>query len=197
MEYNDYELVSMAQENNEYAINVLHEKYKSIIYSKSRKAFNLLKKKGLELSDVMQEAMIGFEEAIMAYNQDDNALFYTFASICIDRQLKSLITKHSRDKYKILNEAVALDFDEDDNVGLQNFLTDEVTPETEFFNKEGVNDLYDDITNVLTDLETCVFELKVQGFEYKEISDILDLESKDIYNAIGRIKNKINKVLDK
>ena len=44
--------------------------------------YNLLKNKGLELNDVIQEATIGFEEAIMGYNQDDNALFYTFAN-CI------------------------------------------------------------------------------------------------------------------
>lgn len=195
MEYNDYELVSMAQEHNEFAINVLHEKYKKIIYNKSKKVYNLLKDKGLELSDVMQEAMIGFEEAIMGYNQDDNALFYTFACICIDRQLKTLIVKQGRDKHKILNEAITLECEDD--INLYNVISDDVTPETELINKEEENSLHDKIVDILTELECSVFELKIQGFSYKEISDVLDIEIKDIYNAVDRIKNKINKILDK
>ena len=64
MEYNDYELVSLAQENNEEAINILHKKYKDIINTKSKKIYSYLKNTGIELSDVIQEATIGFEEAI-------------------------------------------------------------------------------------------------------------------------------------
>lgn len=195
MEYNDYELVSMAQEHNELAINVLHDKYKKIIYNKSKRVYNLLKDKGLELSDVIQEATIGFEEAIMGYNQDDNALFYTFACLCIDRQLKTLIVKQGRDKHKILNEAITLENEED--INLYNMVSDDVTPETELINKEEENSLHDKIVDILTELECNVFELKIQGFSYKEISDVLDIEIKDIYNAVDRIKNKINKILDK
>lgn len=197
MEYNDYELVCMAQENNEDAINVLHEKYRNIIISKSKKIYGFLSKKGLELSDVIQEATIGFEEAIAGYNQDDKALFYTFANMCIDRQLKSLIIKHGRDKYRILNEAVALDLEDDENVNMYNFISDEVTPESELFEKEGAAELYNSIKSLLTEMEAMVFDLKIRGFGYKEISDILDMDIKDIYNAVDRIKNKINKIFDK
>ena len=194
MEYNDYELVSLAQENNEIAINILHEKYKELINSKSRKVFNYLKNRGLELSDVIQEATIGFEEAINAYNQDDNALFYTFAKLCIERQLKSLIIKQNRDKHKILNEAITIDNDEDSN--LHNVLSDEITPETKLFNKEETSDIYNKIKDSLTEHEDCVFELKIQGFNYKEISDILDIDIKDIYNTISRIRAKASKIID-
>lgn len=195
MEYNDYELVSMAQEHNELAINVLHEKYNKIIYNKSRKVYNLLKDKGLELSDVIQEAMIGFEEAIMGYNQDDSAIFYTFACLCIDRQLKTLIVKQGRDKHKILNEAITLECEDDLN--LYNVVSDDVTPETELINKEEENSLHDKIVDILTELECSVFELKIKGFNSKEISDVMNIEIKDVYNAVDRIKNKINKILDK
>ena len=195
MKYNDYELVSLAQEKNEEAINVLHEKYNKIIYNKSRKVYNLLKDKGLELSDVIQEAMIGFEEAIMGYNQDDSAIFYTFACLCIDRQLKTLIVKQGRDKHKILNEAITLECEDDLN--LYNVVSDDVTPETELINKEEENSLHDNIVDILTELECSVFELKIKGFNSKEISDVMNIEIKDVYNAVDRIKNKINKILDK
>ena len=64
---NDYELVSMAQEFNEDAMNMLHEKYQPLINKKSRKYFKYLHNKGIELSDLIQECMIGFEEAIHVF----------------------------------------------------------------------------------------------------------------------------------
>ena len=195
MKYNDYELVSLAQEKNEEAINVLHEKYKDLIYSRAKKVFYCLKNKGLELSDVIQEAMIGFEEAINGYNQDDKALFYTFAMVCVDRQLKTLVLKHNRDKYKILNEAITLDSDDENS--LYNLLSDDITPESEFFSKEEANNIYLKLKDSLTEFEELVFDLKVQGCSYDEISDILAIDSKDIYNAVTRIRNKAYKIIDK
>lgn len=191
MEYNDYELVSLAQENNDDAIDLLHKKYKKLIYNKSKKTYYCLRNRGLELSDVIQEAMIGFEEAIRGYNQDDNALFYTFAMLCVDRQLKSLVLKHNRDKHKFLNEAITLDNDDD----LYNMLSNDITPETEFFSKEEANDMYNKLKDCLTEFEELVFELKIQGCSYKEISEILDVDSKDIYNAVSRIRVKAGKII--
>ena len=195
MKYNDYELVSLAQEKNEEAINLLHEKYKDLIYSRAKKVFYCLKNKGLELSDVIQEAMIGFEEAINGYNQDDKALFYTFAMVCVDRQLKTLVLKHNRDKYKILNEAITLDSDDENS--LYNLLSDDITPETEFFSKEEANNIYLKLKDSLTEFEEVVFDLKVQGCSYDEISVVLDIDSKDIYNAVTRIRNKAYKIINK
>lgn len=195
MKYNDYELVSLAQEKNEEAINILHEKYNHLICSRAKKVFYCLKNKGLELSDVVQEAMIGFEEAINGYNQDDKALFYTFAMVCVDRQLKTLVLKHNRDKYKILNEAITLDSDDENS--LYNLLSDDITPETEFFSKEEANDIYLKLKDSLTEFEDVVFDLKVQGCSYNEISDILAIDSKDIYNAVTRIRNKAYKIINK
>ena len=195
MKYNDYELVSLAQEKNEEAINILHEKYKDLIYSRAKKVFYCLKNKGLELADVIQEAMIGFEEAINGYNQDDKALFYTFAMVCVDRQLKTLVLKHNRDKYKILNEAITLDSDDENS--LYNLLSDDITPESEFFSKEEANNIYLKLKDSLTEFEELVFDLKVQGCSYDEISDILAIDSKDIYNAVTRIRNKAYKIINK
>ena len=51
--------------------------------------------------------------------------------------------------------------------------------------------------NILTDFEKQVFELKINGFEYKEIADILDKDSKSIDNALQRIRLKIKNNLNK
>lgn len=198
-ELNDYELVSLAQEKNEEAINLLHEKYKPLIHKKCKKIYKYVSKKGIELSDLIQECMIGFEEAINNFNQDDNVTFYTFCNVCMDRQLRSEITKLNREKHKILNEAIPFESinEQGEIINLADFLgSDETNPETDFLIHENIKELLIKVKEELTDLEECVFDLRLQEFEYREIADILDKEPKAIDNALQRIKTKIKKILE-
>lgn len=198
-DWNDYELVSLAQEHNEDAINMLHEKYQPLIHKKSRKFFKYLQNKGIELSDLIQECTIGFEEAIQKFNPDDDVSFYTFANVCMDRQLMSELTRQNRAKYKFLNEAIPLEtIDEENDNNLIDFIQDNTNnPELGLLSNEEFKELYSQISKVLTALEECVFKLKLQGFGYKEIADILDKDEKSIDNAIQRIKTKIKTVMNK
>ena len=196
---NDYELVSVAQEYNEDALNLLHEKYQPLINKKCHKYIKYMQNKGVELSDLIQECMIGFEEAIHNFNPNDNVSFYTFANVCMDRQLMSELTRQNRDKYKFLNEAIPLEtIDEDDDTNLIDFIQDNSkNPELGLLSNEEFKELYATISKELTALEECVFKLKLQGFNYKEISDILDKDEKSIDNAIQRIKTKIRSLMTK
>jgi len=194
---NDYELVSLAQEKNEDAINLLHKKYEPLINKKCRKIYNYVKTKGIELSDLIQECLIGFEEAINNFNQKDNVTFYTFCNLCMDRQLRSEITKLNRDKHKILNEAIPLEItnDQGEEINITDFIVDnEKTPETDILIHENITELITKIKEELTDFEECVFDLRLQEFEYKEIASILDKSPKAIDNALQRIKAKIKKI---
>lgn len=196
---NDYELVSIAQELNEDAINLLHEKYQPLINKKCRKYMKYLHNKGIELSDLIQECTIGFEEAIHNFNPSDDVSFYTFANVCMDRQLMSELRRQNRDKYKLLNEAVPLEtIDEEETPNLIDFIQDNSTnPELGLLSNEEYNELATTIIKELTPLEECVFKLKIQNFGYKEIADILDKDEKSIDNAIQRIKVKIKSLMTK
>jgi RNA polymerase sporulation-specific sigma factor len=196
---NDYELVSVAQELNEDAINILHQKYQPLINKKCRKYIKYLHNKGVEISDLIQECTIGFEEAIHNFNPSDNVSFYTFANVCMDRQLMSELTKQNRDKYKFLNEAVPLEtIDEESDINLIDFIQDNShNPELGLLSHEEFKELYGSISKELTTLEECVFKLKLQGFGYKEIADILDKDEKSIDNAIQRIRAKIKSLMKK
>lgn len=191
---NDYELISMAQEMNEEASTILYKKYQPLIHKKCRKYYKYLQNKGIELSDLIQECTIGFEEAIKNFNQIDNVSFYTFANVCMERQLMSELTRLNRDKHKLLNEAIPLEtideYNESNN--LIDFIKDNSNnPEMGLLSNEEFHELYQKIATKLTTLEECVFKLKIQGFSYKEIADILEKDEKSIDNAIQRIKNKI------
>lgn len=192
-ELNDNELVSLAKEKNEEAINLLHKKYKPLIDLKSKKYYKYISNKGIELGDLIQECLVGFEESIKDFNPDDNVTFYTFTNLCMDRQILTEIKRLNRDKYKILNEAIPLEtLDTDTDINLIDYLQDNKdNPELGLLEELEYQELYDKIVSKLTDLEECVFNLKLQNFNYKEIADILDKDPKSIDNAIQRIKTKI------
>ena len=196
--YNDYELISLAQEQNEDAIEILYQKYQPMISKKSKKFYNLLKGKGIELCDLIQECYIALDYAIKTFNQDKDNMFYTYLNTCLDRQLIDQCRKNLNLKNKLLNESLPLEtnIEEENNNDLLNIIEDNTNnPERELFTLEDYLSLQNKIIEKLTPLEECVFLLKIQNFDYKEIANILDKDNKSIDNAIQRIKQKV-KILD-
>ena len=192
-EYNDYELISLAHELNEDAINIIYEKYKPIIYKKCQKYITFLK--GIELCDLVQECYIILDYAIKNFNEHNNNTFYTFFITCIDRYLSNEYKKNNNNKNKILNEAVSLDLEDEDNNRLMDIIGDNsINPELQLSQNDELINIYTKIIEKLTDLEECVFILKIQDFSYKEIASILDKDIKSIDNSIQRIKNKLKTV---
>ena len=108
MDTNDYELVFLAQDGNEDAINLLYKKYKPIIIKKSKNSIVFANHHGIDINDIMQEGFIGLDEAIKKFSKNTEASFYTFALLCIDRQIYNYIRKVTGGKDKPLNEAVSI-----------------------------------------------------------------------------------------
>ena len=186
MQYNDYELISLAREGNEEAINLIYQKYKPIIVSKSTDAIVTATHHGIEISDIMQEGFIGLEEAINNFSEQDNTSFYTFAVLCINRQIINYLRKNTRGKNKILNDAVVIDeviekSIRDDSYNMDIFMS---------------RDIIDDIKNNLTELEYTVVKMKLDGYNFEEIANTLNKDLKSVYNTFHRAKSKIRKLID-
>lgn len=190
MEYNDYELVSLAQEGNEEAIDIIYKKYKPIIVKKSKNAILYASHHGIDINDIMQEGYIGLDEAIKGFSQDDKATFYTFANLCIDREIVNYLRKTTRGKNKLLNEAVAID------EGLENVISDDMDIESSFILRDNEKKFMIEIYEELTKFEKEVFDLKIKGYNFEEIANILDRDVKSIYNTFHRIKQKSKKIME-
>ena len=191
MEYNDYELVLLAQEGNEDASNLIYQKYKPIVVKKSKNAIIYATHHGIEISDIMQEGYIGLEEAIKSFLPGDNkATFYTFANLCIDREIVNYLRKTTRGKNKLLNEAVAID------EGLENVISDDMDIESSFILRDNEKKFMTEIYEELTKFEKEVFDLKIKGYNFEEIANILDRDVKSIYNTFHRIKQKSKKIME-
>lgn len=199
-DFNDNEILNYISEKNEEAIELIYEKYKPLI---NKIASNIYKKycknTGLELSDLIQEGMIGLNNAINSYNDNKDTLFYTYAKTCIERIIINTVVGAHRQKHKILNESISFEVNlKDSDLNFDFFLKDNNTnPENIVIDMENSNELMQEIEEALTPFEKQVLQLKLDGFDYKEIAGIIDREPKNIDNAIQRIKIKIKKILEK
>ena len=189
-EYNDYELVALAKEGNEEAEAVLYEKYKPLIVSNSKDAIVRATHHGIEISDIMQEGYIGLEEAIRNFSEDDNTSFYTFAMLCINREIINYIRKNTKIKNKILNDASPID------EYVEKHLKDDVDTEFNLIYKETEKGIINKIEKNLTEFERNVFDYKIKGYSFEEIANTLNKDVKSIYNTFQRIKLKIRKVIE-
>lgn len=189
-EYNDYELLDYICESNEDATKILYDKYKAVIENIARSKVN--NGIGLEFNDLVQEGMIGFSEAIRDYKDQKDVTFYTFASLCIERQILTAIKKATRDKHKLLNGSISLDYTYDEDSNMYDNISDDnqMSPEDKVIEMEEEKQLYGIIVDKLSSFEKQVFDLKIKDFSYKEIGQLLNIDSKKIDNAIQRIKQK-------
>lgn len=198
-DYNDYELVSYAVgETSEEALDILYEKYRPMIVAYAKKMLPLCEYGGLEMNDLIQEGMLGLNNAITHFNEKKDITFYTFAKTCIERKIISATVGARRKKHKILNESLPFEMRGEDNemVYSDYLLKDETAdPEHVLLNNERENSLSHLINAKLTDFELQVFELKLNHFTYEEISTILDKNVKSIDNALQRIKSKVKDIL--
>lgn len=191
MEYNDFELVSLIRENNEEAREILYNKYKPIIVKKSTDQIYKLGSYGMEINDLIQEGYIGLDNAINCFNEKENTSFYTFALLCIDRQIITCIKKNTNNKAMVLNDAINLDD------GKEYLFRDNTDIEGSFINKEDAKEFINLICDSLSDIEKKVFSLKLEGYDIGEIANLLNKDTKVIYNTLHRIKYKIKIIMNK
>ena len=191
MEYNDFELVSLIRENNEEAREILYNKYKPIIVKKSTDQIYKLGSYGMEINDLIQEGYIGLDNAINCFNEKENTSFYTFALLCIDRQIITYIKKNTNNKAMVLNDAINLDD------GKEYLFRDNTDIEGSFINKEDAKEFINLICDSLSDIEKKVFSLKLEGYDIGEMANLLNKDTKVIYNTLHRIKYKIKLIMNK
>lgn len=195
-DYNDQELLSYIKEQNEEANEIMFNKYKPLINKIAIKNYAKCVNKGLELSDLIQEGMVGLSYAITSYSDNKEASFFTYAKTCIERKILSTVIGSGRLKNKILNESIPYETQNDDINIIDVIKDDRINPENLAINYEKEQEINDIAKEVLTSKELQVFELKLSGFDNKEIADILEVEYKTVDNALQRIKTKLKKQLN-
>ena len=184
----DEELIYEIRDGHSDYMDYLLEKYKPLV--KSRAATKFLK--GGDPDDLIQEGMIGLYKAVRDYDpaNEKGASFFTFAQLCIDRQLYKAIEASQRQKRFALNDAVAYEEEELDKYSV----TGDENPEQIFLDQENADETISLILDALSRTEKVVFNLMLRGYSDREIAEIMDRSPKSIDNAMQRIRKKTSQV---
>lgn len=191
----DEQLIRMLRNGDCAIIDFLMEKYKGLV-RKEAKAMYLL---GGENDDLIQEGMIGLFKAVQDYDINQDTSFYSFARLCVTRQLYSAIESSKRKKHSPLNSYISLYDRESTEEGINLLDTIEAdgdsNPEQAFVSRDNARRFEEKLEKCLSDLERRVLYLHLLGTDYRTIARLLDKSPKTVDNAIQRIKMKAQKII--
>lgn len=202
--YHDYEdmvdeqVVQLAREGDDIALEFLINKYRNFVRAKARSYFLI----GADREDIIQEGMIGLYKAVRDFRPDKLASFRAFAELCITRQIITAIKTATRQKHMPLNSYVSLNkpiYDEESDRTLLDVLSGARVsdPEELVINRENFADIEAKMGEFLSELEWKVLVFYLEGRSYQEIAEDLHRHVKSIDNALQRVKRKLERYLER
>ena len=195
----DEQLIRKLREGETGIMDYIISKYKYLVI-RAAKAMYLL---GGENDDLIQEGMIGLFKAIRDFDINQETSFYSFAELCISRQMYTAIKLSQRQKHIPLNSYISLyDVKKTASDEKQSPLIEQLemetnmNPEELFLDKERMLMLVNELNERLSDMERRVLHLHLQGEDYRSIAELLDKSPKSIDNALQRIRQKMRAILE-
>ena len=195
----DEELIDSLREGEAPIMDYICNKYKNLVRREAKSMFIL----GADTEDLIQEGMIGLFKAVRDYDSGRDASFFTFAQLCISRQMYTAVQASKRKKHLPLNTYVSLDSQEDSGgqkgqeQPLVELLADrtKLNPEELVLDKERVDYLERAMEKELSEFEEQVLDLYRTGMNYSQIARVLGRDEKATDNALSRAKQKIRGLL--
>lgn len=189
----DEDIILLIQEGQADATEYLLKKYAPLV----KKSIRTLYLIGADTEDLSQEGMIGLFKAIQGYQQDNHASFFTFAKLCIDRQIYSAIKASNRKKHTPLNSYISFysKINEDEIELIDNLEAGkDSNPEQVVLDRENATNIEAILDEHLSKMEKQVLSLYLEGKSYSDIATELGKTSKSIDNAIQRIRDKVKRL---
>ena len=195
----DEQLIRRLRDGEAAIMDYIISKYKYLVI-RAAKAIYLI---GGENDDLIQEGMIGLFKAVRDFDTNQETSFYSFAELCISRQMYTAIKLSQRQKHMPLNSYVSLydikksDYDDKQSPLIEQLETESNSnPEELFLDKERMQMLVEELNERLSDMERRVLHLHLQGEGYRSIAELLDKSPKSIDNALQRIRQKMRTILE-
>ncbi len=190
--YSDEELIRMLRAGEVHIADYIMEKYKPLV----RKKTNAMYLIGGETEDLIQEGMIGLFKAVRDYKEEKETSFFTFADLCISRQLYSALEASNRKKHMPLNTYVSFsNQDNEEGVSLEQMVTEQnLSPEQMMIEQEGRAEFFLKLKEKLSAMERTVLYLYLEGNSYTQIAEIMSKTPKSIDNTLQRIRSKIKQM---
>ena len=186
----DEELIDRQRGGERQITDYIMDKYKNLVRKKAKSMYIL----GADNDDLIQEGMIGLFKAVRDYDPGRDASFYTFADLCVSRQMYKAVQASRREKHAPLNTYISLYADtteaesDGNSTALVNVIASavETNPEQLMIDRENVADIEAIIEKELSGFEKQVLDLYITGMSYSQIAGVLSRDVKSTDNALDR-----------
>ena len=192
-ELDDHYLVALAKEGKPDAYDSIVRRYRGFVRLKASSYFLL----GGESDDLIQEGLLGLYKAVRDYRTDRESSFRNFAELCITRQIITAVKTATRNKHTPLNQYVSFS-QSPAAAGDSDSTLDDILPGPTAFDPvnqviatEELASLVSCLSSVLSELESRVLSLYLDGYSYEVIAEKLDCDTKTVDNALQRVKRKV------
>jgi RNA polymerase sporulation-specific sigma factor len=186
-------LIALAKQGHAEAYDRIVRRYYGFVRLKASSYFLA----GGDSDDLIQEGLVGLYKAIRDYRTDRESSFRNFAELCITRQIITAVKTSTRNKHVPLNQYVSF-ASTPAGAGDGEPTLDEVIPGStvhdpvnQVISSEELRSLVACLSTVLSELESRVLSLYLDGHSYEPIGHKLDCDTKTVDNALQRVKRKV------
>ena len=186
-------LIALAKQGDADAYDRLVRRYYGFVRLKASSYFLA----GGDSDDLIQEGLVGLYKAIRDYRTDRESSFRNFAELCITRQIITAVKTATRNKHTPLNQYVSFSATPASAPEGEPTL-DEVIPGpsvhdpvNQVISSEELQALVACLSTVLSELESRVLSLYLDGYSYEDVGKRLDCDTKTVDNALQRVKRKV------
>lgn len=188
MPMNEYELVYLAKEQNEDALLLLYQSYQNLIDILLLNNKKYIADLDIDTKEIYSICLTKFNDAIEKYDENSNATFNTFVTAILKKTVFGYIYKQKKKQLK--TKFIKVEYD--DNI--YNIECSKEDPLNNVYILEKVIDLDNNVKKYLSSFEYKVYNCLKNGLTYQQIAKKLSKNTKQIDNAIQRIKNKLKKL---
>jgi RNA polymerase sporulation-specific sigma factor len=192
LQVDDGFLIALAKQGNADAYDRIVRRYYGFVRLKASSYFLT----GGDADDLIQEGLVGLYKAVRDYRTDRESSFRNFAELCITRQIITAVKTATRNKHTPLNGYVSFSATPAASDGEPTL--DEVIPGptvhdpvNQVISSEELRSLVACISTVLSELESRVLSLYLDGHSYETIGERISCDTKTVDNALQRVKRKV------
>ena len=194
LELEDNYLIALAKQGRPDAYDKIVRRYYGFVRLKASSYFLI----GGDADDLIQEGLVGLYKAVRDFRTDRESSFRNFAELCITRQIITAVKTSTRNKHTPLNEYVSFSQTPAASGGDGDPTLDEMLPGptvhdpvNQVISSEELHSLVGCLSSVLSELESSVLSLYLDGHSYEAVSERLDCDTKTVDNALQRVKRKV------
>jgi RNA polymerase sigma-H factor len=191
-------LIALAKQGQADAYDRIVRRYYGFVRLKASSYFLA----GGDSDDLIQEGLVGLYKAIRDYRTDRESSFRNFAELCITRQIITAVKTATRNKHTPLNQYVSFSSSPTTLAGESEPTLDEVLPSSsiqdpvnQVISSEELRALVTCLSTALSELESRVLALYLDGHSYEEVGRRLACDCKTVDNALQRVKRKVGQHL--